>query len=223
MSRVIGLFVLASAVSLGSCVSKDAYRQAMDANSALQAERDDLSDHVAALEQQNRSLSDQVQGLSKVAADADWVREQRRKLQGFLQDLPQGSGGDLPPGVSFETTPEGGMLSVEGQVLFSSGQAEVTSGGRDTLAQLAAAIERGGHRVRVAGHTDSDPIRNSRWGTNLRLSAERALAVAESLISSGVPADRISIAGYGEYRPKANGTDDATKRVNRRVEILLLQ
>jgi chemotaxis protein MotB len=36
-------------------------------------------------------------------------------------------------------------------------------------------------------------------------------------------ADRVSAAGYGEYRPAMPGTDDASRQKNRRVEILLLE
>ena len=42
------------------------------------------------------------------------------------------------------------------------------------------------------------------------------------LISSGVPASKLSMAGYGEYRPAIEEKTDAARKTNRRVEILML-
>jgi chemotaxis protein MotB len=63
----------------------------------------------------------------------------------------------------------------------------------------------------------------SQWGTNLRLSVERAISVADFLIQNAqLPAERIGVAGYGEFRPAVEGATDAARQKNRRVEILLL-
>jgi outer membrane protein OmpA-like peptidoglycan-associated protein len=48
------------------------------------------------------------------------------------------------------------------------------------------------------------------------------MAVADFLIKSGLPADRVGVAGFGEHRPAAAGTDDEARQRNRRVEILML-
>ena len=58
--------------------------------------------------------------------------------------------------------------------------------------------------------------------TNLRLSVERSLAVADFLEHAGLPANRICVAGYGEHRPTEQAKDDAARQKNRRVEILML-
>ena len=68
-----------------------------------------------------------------------------------------------------------------------------------------------------------DIVQHSRWGTNLRLSMERAMAVADHLTKvSGLDASKISVAGYGEFRPAVATGDEAARSKNRRVEILLL-
>ena len=59
-------------------------------------------------------------------------------------------------------------------------------------------------------------------GTNRRLTAERALSVLDFLISSGVPANKLSMAGYGEYRPAVDEQTDAARKTNRRVVLLML-
>ena len=99
---------------------------------------------------------------------------------------------------------------------------EVSDQGKQTLGQLIATLKQEGKRVRVDGHTDDMPIQHSQWGTNLRLSVERSMAVADFLIKSGLPADKVGIGGFGEYRPVEAAASDAARQKNRRVEILML-
>jgi outer membrane protein OmpA-like peptidoglycan-associated protein len=56
----------------------------------------------------------------------------------------------------------------------------------------------------------------------LRLSVERSLAVVDFLIKNGLPAERVGVAGFGEYRPTTAGDGEDAKQQNRRVEILML-
>jgi hypothetical protein len=56
--------------------------------------------------------------------------------------------------------------------------------------------------------------------TNMHLSAHRAISVRDALVSDGVTANRMQVAGYGEFRPIVpNGANGAAQ--NRRVEIFL--
>lgn len=75
--------------------------------------------------------------------------------------------------------------------------------------------------VLVEGHTDSDPIRKSKWGTNENLSRARAEAVQTLLTNSGIPATQVSTQGLGASRPLAMGSTKRAKSRNRRVEIFL--
>ncbi len=76
-------------------------------------------------------------------------------------------------------------------------------------------------RVLVEGHTDSDPIRKSNWGTNENLSRARAEAVETLLTNAGVPAANVSTQGLGARQPLARGTTKRAKSRNRRVEIFI--
>jgi OOP family OmpA-OmpF porin len=68
----------------------------------------------------------------------------------------------------------------------------------------------------VAGHTDSTGKENN----NVKLSKERAKAVAVYLIKKGVDENRITYNGYGSKMPlKPNNTEE-NKQANRRVEII---
>lgn len=212
--------ILLGVLAAAACVSPEAHRQALGANSALQAEIAGLSESQKSLAAENERLRAQVGDLSTRAADAAWIDEQKQKLASLLAKYGTGTP-SADSGVELVHTPEGYAFRVAGGVLFSSGQNMLSEQGKKTLSELASSLE--GRRVRVEGHTDDVPITRSQWGTNLRLSVERSMAVADYLIqTASLPAARVGVAGYGEYRPAVPGTDDASRAKNRRVEILLL-
>jgi flagellar motor protein MotB len=110
-------------------------------------------------------------------------------------------------------------VRVPGDVLFDPGRATVRDQAKGTLDKVAAALKKdyAGKQIRVEGHTDSDPIKVSRWKSNQELSEARADAVKKYLVSKGVDANVITIQGLGSSRPKSND-----KAANRRVEIVVL-
>ncbi|MFG1702587.1 OmpA family protein [Nonomuraea sp. M3C6] len=103
-------------------------------------------------------------------------------------------------------------------VLFATDKADLSSRARDRLRAVADQIkaEEAGGTVRIAGHTDD----RASDAYNLRLSNRRAQAVrtALSTLLAGRGLD-LQAKGYGESRPRASGTDDASRTKNRRVEI----
>ena len=70
-------------------------------------------------------------------------------------------------------------------------------------------------------HTDSDPIKKSKWKDNWELSAQRALSVLRYLVQRGTPEDRIRATGRGASQPIASNTTASGKAKNRRVEIVV--
>lgn len=213
--------VLATFLLCASCVSPEEHRRSQSANQALQTQLDQLKDHQKGLAKENQQLKDDLVRIGKTAADAEWVKAQKEKLDELLKRYSEGASGAMP-GVDLIQTSEGVAFRVLGGVLFASGKAEITEQGKQTLKQLIATLKGEGKRIRVDGHTDDEPITHSSWGTNLRLSVERSLAVAAFLIQSGVPADRVGVAGFGEHRPSKPGSTEAARAENRRVEILML-
>jgi chemotaxis protein MotB len=211
--RILAVAVLAA--SFAGCVSQEQYRRALADAANVRTQRDQLQSYLDQLETQNGDLRARLAELQGVVGDADWVREQRRKIEELLK------GGTLPANVEVDTTPEGVVFRIAGEVLFASGQAQLTADGQSTLRQLMPTLAAQERRLRVEGHTDSDPIQRSSWDSNLRLSVERSLAVVEFLKSSGFPEPRLSVAGYGEFAPKAPNDSPEGKRRNRRVEILV--
>jgi OOP family OmpA-OmpF porin len=68
----------------------------------------------------------------------------------------------------------------------------------------------------VEGHTDSDGSE----AANQTLSEARAKAVMETLIKSGITADRLTSKGHGESKPMAGNDTPEGKAQNRRVEFV---
>ncbi|MFA6248129.1 MAG: OmpA family protein [Mucilaginibacter sp.] len=56
---------------------------------------------------------------------------------------------------------------------------------------------------------------------NMLLSVERANSVKTYLVNTGVSADVLAVKGYGESKPISPNTDEASRALNRRVEIKL--
>ncbi len=100
---------------------------------------------------------------------------------------------------------------------------ELGSRSVQTLDRLAAILqELPSHQVRFEVHTDSIPLRQgSKWPTNWELSTARAAKLARYLIDKGVAPERLSIGGYGEYRPVADNSTPEGRRQNRRVEVII--
>ena len=130
----------------------------------------------------------------------------------------------IPPQIEgTETTTDvvAGTMTVRvpGDVVFDAGKATIREGAKPTLDKIAAALKKdyAGKQVRVEGHTDSDPIRVSRWTSNQELSEARAAAVKTYLAQKGVDGNSVTTRGFGADRPK--GPD---KAANRRVEIVVV-
>lgn len=123
----------------------------------------------------------------------------------------------------------GDRFVFQSEVLFPSGQAQMTVEGLAALDALAAAIVDLERQIpkeiewalQVDGHTDVRPIASSTFPSNWELSTARAVSVVKYLISRGVGANRLVAAGYGEFQPlEAGGADDVLRR-NRRIELKL--
>jgi len=72
--------------------------------------------------------------------------------------------------------------------------------------------------VEIGGHTDN----TGSLALNMRLSKARAEAVAEYLISMGIPRERITSKGYGPSKPKTSNRTSRGRAQNRRVEFTIV-
>lgn len=160
----------------------------------------------------NVALAQKVQELSRYRSD----------FFGRLRDI-LGS----RPGVRVV----GDRFVFQSEVLFESGNAALNPAGRselDTLANAALDLEREippdlPWVLRVDGHTDKRPIQSPQFKSNWDLSAARAIAVVQYLVSKGVNPAHLVAAGFGEFQPIDTGDSDDALRRNRRIELKLTE
>ncbi|MGE3507424.1 MAG: OmpA family protein [Vicinamibacterales bacterium] len=115
------------------------------------------------------------------------------------------------------------IISIPETGAFPVGSADLSPALEAVMARLAQALERLPNAVRIEGHTDNVPIRTARFASNWDLSAARAISVVDVLLSrAAVSPSRISVAGYGEHRPRVSNTTPGGRSRNRRVDIVVL-
>ena len=126
---------------------------------------------------------------------------------------------------SVELVPDKTMrISLTGDLLFPSGQAELTPAARDSLKKLAGIVKKTPYMVNVIGHTDDRPVRTARFPSNWELSLARASQVARFLIDeTGLPASQFAVSGFASFRPLTPNDNEEHRKTNRRVEIILSQ
>ncbi len=222
--RTLNVLCITGLLAFTSCVSEQAYKNAMAEKDAAEQTLADMSQRLKQVTADRDALSKQVRGLADNAVEEASMRKSKLALEEMLKKLRERSSTNIT-GVTTFSGPSGEGVRVEGQVVFASGKAEVTKSGRALLSQLVPMLMETNKKLQVIGHTDTDPVkhsRNNQWSDNLGLSASRGIAVAQFLIGAGIPADKVSIAGYGQYLPiQADDSAEAKSR-NRRVEIMLL-
>jgi chemotaxis protein MotB len=116
------------------------------------------------------------------------------------------------------------VISVFADVLFDSGDDEVRFSSVPLLNKIGSIFneQASDYRVVIEGHTDNQPIRFSEWKSNWELSSARALSVLHYFINeSGIDSSRLSMTGFGEFKPIASNETEFGRQKNRRVEIIL--
>ena len=230
----------------------DAAGRAANAQSALEQQKeisvralaqvDVLNQQIAALRKQLAAIEDALaaseaankESQSKIAdlgarlnvALAQKVQELNRYRSDFFGRLRQilGSRPDIRV--------VGDRFVFQSSVLFDLGKADISAEGKQSLDTLAAAVIDLEREIppdlpwilRVDGHTDSRPLTGAgQFRSNWELSAARAVSVVQYLISKGVEPDRLAAAGFGEFQPIDQGTDDEAMAKNRRIELKLTE
>jgi len=115
------------------------------------------------------------------------------------------------------------VVAMPGDVLFSSGSANLSSKGKETVKSVTEALRTIEERkFQVEGHTDNVPIKTSKYGNNWELASARATNVVRQMIEAEMPAERISAASFAQYKPVASNETAEGKEQNRRIEIVIV-
>jgi len=113
------------------------------------------------------------------------------------------------------------VLRLSDNIFFESGDDQIKAPAVAMLHALTPELLPRKLDVRVEGHTDDRPIRTARFRSKWELSTARATVVLARLASEGIAPQRLSAAGYGEFRPIASNDTDDGRRQNRRVDLIL--
>ncbi|HUN84092.1 MAG TPA: OmpA family protein [Terracidiphilus sp.] len=126
--------------------------------------------------------------------------------------------------VVLKVTPEGFVISLKELGFFNSGQAVLLPGAATKIERIAKVLSRPGLELRIEGHSDNQPIHTAQFHSNWELSTARAMAVLLLLVDhAGFDPQKLSAAGYGQYRPVADNSTPEGRRMNRRVDLVVVQ
>lgn len=123
----------------------------------------------------------------------------------------------------------GDRFIVPTDVLFDSGSADISPAAEERLTVLGQTIKEVASEIpssldwvlRIDGHTDKVPIHTDRYPSNWELSTARAVAIVKYLVVQGIPANRLSANGFGQFQPIDPGNSAEAYAKNRRIELQL--
>jgi len=209
--------------------------------SSLEKNVDELNNHMAGLgieksTLQNRleSTSNQLDSTARSAASK--LAEQQRRLETLqaminrqrstTENLRKKMADAL---VNFKSsdlsvTQKNGKVyvSLQEQLLFPSGSAEVNVKGKEALGKLAEVLKQNPDiSINIEGHTDSIPIKG-KYEDNWALSVARSSSIVRILTQTyAIEPERVIASGHSFYDPvDKNATPEGRAR-NRRTEIIL--
>jgi len=165
--------------------------------------------------------------LSNVNASLELEElESLKKLQEILEKYMQQT--NMENEILVELDNKGLILRFKDNALFDSGSANIKKNAESTLIFIADILKYNefvNKGIRVEGHTDSDPIiMSNKFPTNWELSVTRASNVVRFFIERAtILPDRLSAAGYGQYKPISSNDNEESKSKNRRVDIVILR
>lgn len=114
-------------------------------------------------------------------------------------------------------------LVLNAPVLFTSGSADLKPEAANFLKGISDQLKKTSAEIIVAGHTDNVPIKSGKYMSNLELSMGRAYSVVQEFQRQGIPPQRLTCTGYGEYRAVGNNATREGRAANRRIEISLIR
>ena len=213
-------------------------QEEQQAKARLQKQYDDAQKKIADLQAENERMATRLQELgedvNRLRSESEEARkraeellrmqrQQQERLKTYCKMLEKFHKMIAAGKLKVKTVRGRMVVELPSAILFESGSAELSDEGKETLAQVAEVLKSIPNRnFQIAGHTDDRPIRSKRYPSNWELSAARAVNVVKFLQEQGVPPNRLSAAGYGEYQPAVPNDSEQNRALNRRIEIVLM-
>ena len=113
-------------------------------------------------------------------------------------------------------------IILTGDLLFKGGKAELMTGAKEKLKDIAPLIKKTPYKINVVGHTDNLPINSPVFPTNWELSVIRACVVARFFIEEmGINGSKFYLSGHSYFQPVRPNSTSQNRATNRRVEIII--
>ncbi len=211
-------------------VSRDRYDSLQTQNRSLAERARAQQTEIENLRLHSRSVEDQlIRAEEDLARLDDNSHRQQQKLANFKRERDelddrygkrQLGANTIPPALSGRLSdladrypslhydPKSGISKFDTDVLFDSGEADLTPSARRMLGEFADIFQSPEARdlkIMVVGHTDGRGIKGrearQKYPNNWHLSTARAVAVVERLREAGLPESRMGVAGFAQHQP----------------------
>jgi len=163
---------------------------------------------------QTKQQLNQTQGA--LEAEQKAAAEQRQRLDDLEKKLKDARD-TIAKIAAVKDDDRGMVITLQGEVLFSTGKWDLKAGAMAKLDQIAEVLVGKEQPMVVYGHTDNVGTHDM----NMDLSQKRANAVRDYLVSRGIPQDLISAQGKGPDVPVSDNGSIEGRASNRRVEIVV--
>ena len=174
----------------------------------------DLAEAEKALTSEDFKLATTL--AKKCASSLEGLHSLVEKIQKAETDI-QNSARAIANAVILQTD-EGIMIRLGGE-LFAKGNSNLNTSLLPELKKLVDILKKHPeYKVSIEGYTDSIGDANA----NLQLSKKRASNFLKYLVQQGISEDRPTSVGYGEEQPIATNINEAGRRQNRRIEVVIL-
>jgi outer membrane protein OmpA-like peptidoglycan-associated protein len=173
--------------------------QLQSARGQLNQTKQQLNQTQSALEAEQRAAAEQKKLLDDLERKLKDARDTIAKIAAVKDDE------------------RGMVITLQGEVLFSTGKWDLKAGAMAKLDQIAEALRGKEQPMVVLGHTDNVGTHD----LNMDLSQKRANSVRDYLISRGIPQDLITAQGKGPDVPVSDNGSIEGRASNRRVEIVV--
>ena len=217
MKSIKYIFISLSLVLLSACVSSGKYDEALAEMDEMQKSLGNTQEELSASQEKLSASQAEIATLRKIEAETKRRNEIYEQFVNRLQSMIDG--GQLTVSIDAGRI----VINLPNNVLFNSGSANLNSEGQEALSQIGGVLKQfSDRRFQIEGHSDNVPIKSARFPSNWELSTARALSVVHLLTEMGVNPENISAAGFGEFRPRADNETEEGRKLNRRIEIVML-
>ncbi|MDY6837524.1 MAG: OmpA family protein [Thermodesulfobacteriota bacterium] len=181
----------------------------------LQEKVNDLLAHNDVLEEQ---LWEEIQKSEGLLKEVDNLSAQADQMeQALKEEIERGE-------IALKRYTTKTVVNLDNSICFDSGSAKLKKEVKKSLAKLSKTLKDfPDNHIQIEGHTDDLPTHGYDFSSNWELSSARAVAVLQFLVGKGdIDSKRLSAVGHGENRPTVPNDSPEHRRMNRRVDIVVL-